>query len=414
MINNDTQNGTLNETFDIILELYRGKEYCKLQKIFTSLCLTNFDKKVFTNKKNLNRTITNLLASWMFTLYSNYDFNNDPFFPKDCNYFDNLKEILYDYTSLYDITNKDEKINKIINSLKLEYDKIYNNIEIYKNSNFYKNIKNKYTITKKIIKQTRNNKIIYFYKFNLKVNFYITEIKLKNIINNIIIPYEKYEQMKTNYKSNYLDEHIWILLYRYQLLGSNNNQLGVLPHVVKKMENEFGLNIECFASAINTSTSSFYSIYYDIEQYFGSNGSFFNSDIKEGCYSFNPPYQKDIITNGIYKLFSFLDNTDKNLCFFITIPIWDNEGKQIMKENNTENNNDTINYNDMEIIQKVKESSYFYGLRMISKNDFTYIDHNFHLFKNKTIQNTYIIILSNFENNYIDIVKDIDFFSWDY
>ena len=388
MINNDN-------TLNIILELYRGKEYCKLQKIFTSLCLTNFDKKVFTNKKNLNRTITNLLASWMFTLYSYYDFNDDPFFPKNCNYFKNLKETLYDYTSLYNIKNKNDKINNIINSLELEYNKIYQNIEIYRETVFYKNIKNKYNITKKIIKQIRNNKIVYFYKFILKVNFYITEIKLKNIINNIIIPVDKYKQMKKNYIGNNLDEHIWILLYRYQLLGSNNNQLGILPHVIIKMEKEFNLNIECFASAINTSTEHFYSIYYDIEKYFGSNGSFFNSNIKKGCYSFNPPYQKDIITNGIYKLFDFLNNTDQNLCFFITIPIWDNEGKQIMKDNNTENNNNKINYNDMDIIKKVKESDFFYDFRIISKN--------------KTIQNTYIIILSNFENNYINIIIEIDF-----
>ena len=31
---------------------------------------------------------------------------------------------------------------------------------------------------------------------------------------------------------------------------------------------------------------------------------------------------------------------------------------------------------------------------MINKNDFTYLDHNFHLFKNRTIQHTYVIILS--------------------
>ena len=32
---------------------------------------------------------------------------------------------------------------------------------------------------------------------------------------------------------------------------------------------------------------------------------------------------------------------------------------------------------------------------MISKNDFTYLDHNFNLYKNSTIQNTYIFVLSN-------------------
>jgi hypothetical protein len=40
---------------------------------------------------------------------------------------------------------------------------------------------------------------------------------------------------------------------------------------------------------------------------------------------------------------------------------------------------------------------------MISKENFSYIDHNFKLLKNKTIQNTYVIILSS--NNNIDITK---------
>lgn len=404
----------INENVDIILELFRGKEYCKLQKKFISSCLLNLNKNVFMNKKNLNRTLTNLLASWMFTLYSSYDYNGDPFFPSDYNHFDNLRETLYDYCSLHEITNIDEKINNIINDLKVNYSYIYQNIETYKNSDFYNQIKNKYNLKMKQVLQKRNNKNVYFYKINISLYFNITEIKLFNIINNIIVPVDKYNRMKKNYTGNNFNEHLWILLYRYQLLGSNNNQLGVLPHVIKKMEQSFGLNEECFASAINTSTKRFYSIYHDIEQYFGSYGSFFNSDIKEGCYSFNPPYQKDIITNGINKLFNIFENTDKKLCFLITIPIWDNEGKEIMKENNMENNNDVINYSDMEIMKNVKDSEYFKGLRMISKNDFTYVDHNFHLYKNKTIQNTYIIILSNFENNYIDIVNEIDFYSWDY
>ena len=36
---------------------------------------------------------------------------------------------------------------------------------------------------------------------------------------------------------------------------------------------------------------------------------------------------------------------------------------------------------------------------MISKENFTYVDHNFQLYKNKTIQNTYVIILSNTQVN---------------
>jgi hypothetical protein len=208
-----------------------------------------------------------------------------------------------------------------------------------------------------------------------------------------------------------MDILIWIILFRYQLLSSNNNQLAVIPSIINNMVTDFNLSIECFASAINSSLDNFCSIYYDVEKYFGSIGNFFNIKPVSGVYSFNPPYQYDIISNGIIKIINHMDNTDKNLGFIITIPIWDNEGKQIMLDNNMENNNNIIKYNDFEIMTTIRNSKYFKGLRMISKDDFTYMDHNFYLFKNKTIQNTYVIIMSNFENNFIDIINKYNFYN---
>jgi hypothetical protein len=58
----------------------------------------------------------------------------------------------------------------------------------------------------------------------------------------------------------------------------------------------------------------------------------------------------------------------------------------------------------------IKNSKYFRGLRMISKDNFTYMDHNFYLFKNKTIQNTYVIVMSTYENNYIDVINKYNFY----
>jgi hypothetical protein len=54
-----------------------------------------------------------------------------------------------------------------------------------------------------------------------------------------------------------------------------------------------------------------------------------------------------------------------------------------------------IDYGEFPIIEMIKQSEYFRSMRMIPKEKFTYIDHNFELYKNKTIQNTYVIILSN-------------------
>ena len=133
----------------------------------------------------------------------------------------------------------------------------------------------------------------------------------------------------------------------------------------------------------------------------------------KGTFGFNPPYQKDIMELGISKLLTFLDEssiTKNDLTFIITIPIWDIEGKKAMKElYNNELEKQNIDYGEFEIINSVKNSKYFKGLRMISKEEFTYVDHNFDLYKNKTIQNTYVILLSN-SNVSIDKINEYNFF----
>ena len=213
-----------------------------------------------------------------------------------------------------------------------------------------------------------------------------------NILDNILLPKYQYEILREKYtgKSNKFDFYVWCILYRYQLLGSNNNQLAVLPRIMDNLKKDFGLCFECFASVINSHFEHFNSLYYDIEKYFGSYGSFFNMIPIEGTFGFNPPYQLDIIDKGIDRIVKFLFKAKqgrKKLTFIITIPIWDSIGK---KEIGCE----TIQYSEFNAMKVIRKSQFLRKIKMISKNDFTYKDHNFHLFKNTTIQNTYIIILS--------------------
>ena len=407
-------NKKITNSINIIYEIFKGKLYCGLLQNFINICVDNLPVNIFTNKKSVYRTLTNLYATWFFSLYSEYNYNDEYFFPANVLNNNILYDILQDYCSLDNkIQNKKNIINFIIDKNNLDYEKILKKNTEYKQNMFINKNKENYTIQKYIISEKRNNNNVKFYKFNIVFNFNLKlfNIRLINILDNLIIPVEKYNKLKVKYSGfpDELDKYIFLILFRYQLLGSNNNQLAVLPNILNKMKKDFDLSIECFASTINTETDIYCSIYYDIEKYFGSIGSFFNIEIKKGTYSFNPPYQKDIIEKGIHKIFDFLKTGDE-LTFIITIPIWDNIGKDIMKKQNKENNNNTIEYSEFLIMNKIKQSKYFYGLRMISKNDFTYLDHNFHLYKNTTIQNTYIIILSNFKNNYIDIINNYNFF----
>lgn len=400
------------QNIDPILELYRGKLYSCLLKYFTIDCINILGTNIFSIKKSYSRTIANLLSSWIFSLYTEYDFSSDYFFPTNYSNTTQLENTLLDLCK-YDnnINNPIDKINKIITNLKINYDNQLKQLNNYQSSNFYLLNKNNYSIKKEkthVKKNKHSDMETLFYKFTITFPFIIKDKRLQNILGNILISHKVYDKLCDNFIStpilqNKKDEIIWSIIFRYQLLGSNNHQLAVLPNIMNKMNTDFNLNFECFASAINNTMSNFCSIYWDLEKYFGSVGSFFNIIPIKGTYGFNPPYQKDIIELGIHKIFSYL-NSSEELTFFITIPIWDTFGKNIMKQLfNNELEKQNIDYGDFNIIKEIKESLFFKKLRMIPKEEFTYVDHNFELYKNKTIQNTYIIILSNTNNDFSKI-----------
>ena len=381
------------QNLEPLLELYKGKLYCYIVKSFISDCINIFGTKIFSIKKSCIRTITNLLSSWIFSLYIDYDFSEDYLLPSNYTNTDTLKNTLNDLCKFdLTITNVDEKINFILINLVNIYKYQLKLLVSYQNSEIFKKIQNKYTINKYKYK----NK---FYKIDISIDFNIKNKRLINILNNISIPILIYNKLLKCYSGpeNKIDDYIWAILFRYQLLGSNNHQLAVIPQIMNQLHVDYNLNFECFASLTNNTFEHYCSIYYDLEQYFGSIGSFFNITPLKGTFGFNPPYQKDVIINGINKLFILLESPE-DLTFIITIPIWDLEGQELM------NNKPNINYGDFEIIYEIKNSKYFKGLRMISKEKFTYIDHNFGLYKNKTIQDTYIIILSNTKIN-LDIIN---------
>lgn len=399
-----------------ILELYRGKIYCDIIKNFTYNIINKLGSKIFSYKKTCMRTLTNLLSSWIFTLYIEYGNNNDPFFPDSFNNITVLKETLLNFCK-YDVNiiEPENIITPILDNFIIFINSQIELLENYKNSNKYFNKKNNYTIIKEKVFQKRNNTNILFYKYNINVLFFIKNKRLQNILENILIPEEVYEKMISNYNGyeEYLDLYIWIIIFRYQLLGSNNHQLGVLPKIIYQMEKDYNLKFECFASAINCTHKNFCSIYDDIEKYFGSKGNFFNYKIVEGTYGFNPPYQKEIINKGIYKILDHLEEAYEkkfNLTFILTIPIWDKKEQEIL------NQEPKIDYGEFEIINVIKSSKYFIGIKIILKENFTYLDHNFKLLKNKTIQNTYIILLStnnitmNANNITMDAINNYNFY----
>jgi hypothetical protein len=383
---------------DPILELYNGKLYCNIIKYFITECIHNFGTKIFSIKKSYQRTITNILSSWMFSLYATNTLTTEYFFPRNYENTSILEDILNDLCK-YDtsIINKHITINKVLSNLKQYYKFQLDILDKYIVSDLYLNNKYNYTIKKYKYQQKRNDSWILFYKFKISIRYIIHDKRLHNLLDNILIPITIYDKLVNKYTGpiKYIDDYIWAIIYRYQLLGSNNHQLAVLPTIMTRMNVDYNLDFECFASSINATFPHYCSIYYDLERYFGSVGNFFEIEPIKGTFGFNPPYQIDIIKNGLNKILILLEETKHKLTFIITIPIWDTEGKSEINQLSNETIKQNIDYGDFEIIKTIKKSKFFICLKMISKDNFTYIDHNFLLFKNKTIQNTYVIILSN-------------------
>ena len=115
----------------------------------------------------------------------------------------------------------------------------------------------------------------------------------------------------------------------------------------------------------------------------------------------------------MYKILENLKTADinnKQLTFIITIPIWDKLGKKIMKYNHPEKiDKPIIEYDEFLALKDVFDSKYFKAKLMISKDKFTYLDHNFHLYKNVTIQHTYILVLSTSNYNFQDVLNKYNF-----
>ena len=175
-----------------------------------------------------------------------------------------------------------------------------------------------------IIKEHKNDLIILSLKdqnlsFSIHISLYKHLLKNYSIRN-----YNIYENITQDVSwINEFDERIFILFCRYNYLFSGSTQASIQPQLKKRLLEMLNIKIELFASGINSSYTTYCSLFYDIEKYFGSLGSFFKTEIKAGYYEINPPFEKDIIDNMFNKLYSELNLAEKNkrpLLFFIIIP----------------------------------------------------------------------------------------------
>lgn len=394
------------------LEIKRAELLLKILNKFIQTLTHKLGMEVFSIKKNYIRTLTNMFSSWLFVQYSREDCLKDPILPSG-NITDNTLKITLMDMMKYDFSiqesDRENMANEILDLLNIkdECQNKLNEFHQYEISSYYNDIKKKFNVYKFIkIKKIKNTGCEYYY---MKIQLYekIVDENISKVLRNIKISKSVYHKLKDKFKKYHknfdfidLDILIWCMMFRYTILGSHNHQLAVIPSVMEKLKINLKLNIESFASGINHYFNNYCSLFYDLEKYFGSLGSFFNIEPVEGLFGFNPPYENYIMEQGTAKILYYMEKSEiekKPLGFLITIPIWDKEGKTVMEKiyKSKPGKNMVIDYGEFKTITLINQSRFLKFKKLIPKNDFSYLDYFNMIYKDKTIQNTYIIFMAN-------------------
>lgn len=354
---------------NINLELLRAKYFLLLKNKFENKVVNSFNPLIFKGKKTINNTINDIfIKTWLVCFIED---NNDIMIPNNINN-EYLVETLSDYITRDNTITVDE-INKFVkeNGLHEICKDLQKKLELFKSYNIEQPI---------IIVKKKNNIVSFKVKLKYKINNYV----VNKVINSISINEKQYDRMKMKCDDNI----IWILLFRYKILNLHNNQLAINKKIFDKIKSIYPINFECFGSAQNTSCKNYCSLFYDVEKYFGSHGNFFTTQLKSGFYEVNPPFITTFIVKTFEKIFSLLEKDE--YFFFVTVPVWDKQGRE---EINDKDNG--IEYGDFDIYNKVRVNPYTKYFKLIPKNKFLYCDYSNVKYKNKFIQNTYLIIISN-------------------
>ncbi len=380
------------ENYDVN-ELYKNNS-CKLIELINRWCWHQYN----------NKTCVDYVIPYVEN--NNYDYDR---FIDDLNYILNVHES----------DNAIKRDNKII----VELEKLISDYLAVEYFNYSQRQDIEMIVIKDIV--DRKIRLVCSYKKNtyqviIHSKVYIRlKMKLLMFGKNYNILIDKLDDL-----DNILDGYIFCLVFRYSYMDSGNQQLAI-HHNIKDMYKKCGVNFELFGSAINTLSTFYCSLFFDIEKYFGSLGNFFDLDIDRGIYWCNPPYDDTIMTNAAQKLVNIL-KSEKDVIFLVTIPIWDIYTQNKMRENNIENivrnfNFETsyISHQDFQIYSLLKP--YIKDELVIPKHRIPYF--NYKKYSNINAVNTYMLIVYNNINSNIsrvlhqnfDSIIDLDkknYFNW--
>jgi len=132
----------------------------------------------------------------------------------------------------------------------------------------------------------------------------------------------------------YHNSLIFCLLTRYEIYDVEKEGINLSVDSIyfnKKLTSKITLDVEMFSSAANRHLCKIFSLFPDLEYFFGSLGPFncFNENhpfwTQNKYISANPPYDNLVMTKMaklIVKIINKFNKENKDICFIITIPDW--------------------------------------------------------------------------------------------
>jgi len=368
------------------LEISRYKIIQKLTNIFKSHII-KFKKSINIQKLLTHNKLNEYIQRWCWLQYDNNTLKDIviPYVKNEQYNFQDLVEFI-NYNLKSNISIDNPIIINLIKNVKLylknSYENLYNNNDTYRvfkfeNNNYIILIISNNLNNANEIKKNDSDKKFSQYKITIHVDVY----------NRLV---QKFYMINKNY--NMVDNYIFCLIYRYSYIDSGNQQLAIHKKI-KELFKIHGVDFELYGSAINALSNHYCSLFYDIEKYFGSHGNFFDINIKNGIYWCNPPYDDTIMTNTAKKILNIL-TTNINICFIVTIPIWDMKTqnsmsniKYVTKDYNI--NSNPIDHNDYKIYALLKP--YIKSELIIPKFRIPYF--NFRLNKPIYAVDTYMLLI---------------------
>jgi phosphorylated CTD-interacting factor 1 len=115
---------------------------------------------------------------------------------------------------------------------------------------------------------------------------------------------------------------LFTMVLRYETLfdTKSGDQASLPPSMCRRLQRDFGVGSECFASPLNSVCEHYCSLFVDTDKYFGSRGSFFDFTPTVGSFEVNPPFNRRSVFTVIARIVFILNSSSAPLSFCLVCP----------------------------------------------------------------------------------------------